>query len=74
VLGIAGGQGVFEAPETICEGPYGKAVPARRIASIVASLRERGRMQNICGGDLAASFKAVLGDVVSACLAYDPVP
>jgi len=74
VLGIAGGQGVFEAPQTICEGPYGKAVPARRIASIVASLRERGRMQNICEGDLAASFKAVLGDVVSACLAYTPVP
>jgi hypothetical protein len=74
VLGIAGGQGVFEAPETICEGPYGKAVPARRIASIVASLRERGRMQNICKGDLASTFKDVLGDVVSACLAYDPVP
>lgn len=74
VLGVAGGQGVFEAPQTICEGPYGKAVPARRIASIVSSFRERGRMQNICEGDLAASFKAVLGDVVSACLAYDPVP
>jgi hypothetical protein len=74
VLGIAGGQGVFEAPETICEGPYGLAVPARRMASIVASLRERGRMQNICGGDLSASFAAVLGDVVSACLAYNPTP
>jgi hypothetical protein len=74
VLGIAGGQGVFEAPETICEGTYGKAVPARRIASIVASLRDRGRMQNICQGDLASTFKDVLGDVVSACLAYDPVP
>lgn len=74
VLGIAGGQGVFEAPQTICEGTYGKAVPARRIASIVASLRERGHMQNICEGDLASTFKDVLGDVVSACLAYDPVP
>ena len=44
------------------------------MASIVASLRERGRMQNICGGDLSASFAAVLGDVVSACLAYNPTP
>ena len=74
VLAVAAGAGVFEAPTSVCEGPYGKAAPARRLASIVASFRERGIFQNICDGDLATSFTAVLDDVVSACNDYDPVP
>jgi hypothetical protein len=74
VLGIAGGQGTFEAPQTTCSGVYGKAAPGRRLASIVYSLRDRGRMQNICEGDLASTFADVIDDVVSACEAYDPVP
>mgnify|MGYP001320411326 CR=1 FL=1 len=74
VLAIAAGAGVFEAPESVCGGPYGNAAPARRIASIVASFRERGIFQPICEGDLATSFTTVLDDVVSACEDYDPVP
>ena len=74
VLGIAAGAGVFEAPQSVCTGPYGKAAPARRLASIVASFRERGIFQPICDGDLATSFTEVLDDVVSACNDYDPVP
>ena len=74
VLGIAAGAGVFEAPESVCEGPYGKAAPARRLASIVASFRERGIFQPICDGELATSFAEVLDDVVSACKDYEPVP
>lgn len=74
VLAIAGGQGVFEMPETTCQGVYGEAVPGRRIISITRSFRERGLFQNICQGDLAATFTDVLDDVVSACEAYEPVP
>ena len=74
VLAIAAGAGVFEAPQSVCGGPYGNAAPARRIASIVASFRERGIFQPICEGDLATSFTTVLDDVVSACEDYDPVP
>lgn len=74
VLAIAGGQGVFEMPETTCQGVYGEAVPGRRIISITRSFRERGLFQNICEGDLAKTFTAALGDVVSACEAFEPVP
>lgn len=74
VLAIAGGQGVFEMPETTCEGVYGTAVPGRRIISITRSFRERGLVQNLCQGDLASTFTAALGDVVSACEAFAPVP
>jgi hypothetical protein len=74
VLAIAGGQGVFEMPETTCEGTYGSAAPGRRIISITRSFRERGLFQNICKGDLASTFTAILGDVVSACQAFEPVP
>lgn len=73
VLAIAGGMGTFEAPETTCKGVYGSASPGRRIASIVRSFRERGLFQNICEGDLPATFLDVLDDVVSACAAYEPV-
>lgn len=74
VLAIAGGQGVFEMPETVCQGVYGGAAPGRRIISITRGFRERGLFQNICQGDLAATFSAVLDDVVSACAAFEPVP
>ena len=74
VLAIAGGQGVFEMPETTCEGVYGLAVPGRRIISITRSFRERGLFQNICEGDLAKTFTAALSSVVSACEAFAPVP
>lgn len=74
VLTIAGGQGVFEMPETTCTGVYGKAAPGRRLISITYSFRERGLFQNICQGDLAATFTEVLDDVVSACEAFEPVP
>ncbi|HEY8375113.1 MAG TPA: hypothetical protein VIK91_01435 [Nannocystis sp.] len=74
VLAIAGGQGVFEMPATICEGVYGGAAPGRRIISITRGFRERGLFQDICEGDLAATFHDVLDDVVSACAAFDPVP
>ena len=74
VLGIAATGGTFEAPKSVCAGPYGNAAPARRLGAIVGSLRERGIIQDICGGDLASSFTAVLDDVVSACKAYEPAP
>lgn len=74
VLAVAGGQGVFEMPETVCEGVYGGAAPGRRIISITRSFRERGLFQNICKGDLAATFADILDDVVSACEAFEPVP
>lgn len=73
VLAIAGGMGTFEAPETTCLGVYGYASPGRRIASIVRSFRERGLFQNLCEGDIPATFIDVLDDVVSACEAYEPV-
>lgn len=74
VLAIAGGQGVFEMPATLCEGVYGQAVPGRRIISITRSFRERGLVQDICAGDLAETFADALGAVVSACEAFAPVP
>lgn len=74
VLAIAGGQGVFEMPETVCQGVYGDAAPGRRIISITRGFRERGLFQNICQGDLAATFAGVLDDVVSACAQFNPVP
>ena len=74
VLGIAANGGTFEAPKSVCSGPYGKAAPARRLGAIIGSLRERGVLQDICGGDLASSFTGVLDDVVSACQAFEPVP
>jgi len=73
VLAIAGGMGTFEAPKTTCMGVYGFAAPGRRVASIVRSFRERGLVQNLCEGDLPATFIDVLDDVVSACEAYEPV-
>jgi hypothetical protein len=73
VLAIAGGMGTFEAPKTTCQGVYGGASPGRRVASIVRSFRERGLFQNLCEGDLPATFVAILDDVVSACAAYEPV-
>lgn len=74
VLAIAGGQGVFEMPATVCHGVYGDAAPGRRIISITRSFRERGLFHNICEGDLASTFSAVLGDIVSACAQFTPVP
>ncbi|WAS94639.1 hypothetical protein [Nannocystis punicea] len=74
VLAIAGGQGVFEMPETVCQGVYGDAAPGRRIISITRGFRERGLFQNICQGDLAATFSDVLDDVVSACAQFEPQP
>lgn len=74
VLAIAGGQGVFEMPETVCQGVYGDAAPGRRIISITRGFRERGLFQNICQGDLAATFNDVLDDVVSACQQFEPAP
>ncbi|WP_267687486.1 hypothetical protein [Nannocystis sp. SCPEA4] len=74
VLAIAGGQGVFEMPETVCQGVYGDAAPGRRIISITRGFRERGLFQNICQGDLAATFGGVLDDIVSACAQFNPVP
>lgn len=74
VLAIAGGQGVFEMPATVCHGVYGDAAPGRRIISITRGFRERGLFQNICEGDLAATFSGVLDDIVSACAQFNPVP
>ena len=74
VLAIAGGQGVFEMPETVCQGVYGDAAPGRRIITITRGFRERGLFQNICKGDLAATFSGVLDDVVSACAQFNPEP
>lgn len=67
VLGVAGDQGVYEAPKGECDGVYGAAKPAGRLTSIVGSLREHGMMQDICQGSLAATFADVLETVVSAC-------
>jgi hypothetical protein len=74
VLGIVGDQGIYEAPKTLCNGPYGTAAPGRRLSSIVRSFRERGLLQDLCAGSMAATFKAALGEVVSACEAFNPVP
>jgi hypothetical protein len=74
VLGIAASGGTFEMPQTVCDGPYGKAAPARRLAAIVGSFRERGTMQHICDGDFGGVFTDMLDDVVSACQEYEPVP
>ncbi|MEZ4448102.1 MAG: hypothetical protein R3B09_01400 [Nannocystaceae bacterium] len=74
VLAIIGDQGVFEMPRTKCNGPYGAAVPGRRITSIVNSFRDRGHTQDLCAGSMAETFEAILGDVVSACEAINPVP
>lgn len=73
VLAIAGGMGTFEEPKTTCHGVYGAASPGRRVASIVRSFRERGLFQNLCEGDIPSTFVDVLDDVVSACVAYEPV-
>jgi hypothetical protein len=72
VLGIAGDQGVFEDPKSICYGPYGGAAPGRRISSIVYSFRDQGIMQDICAEDLAAAFAAALGNVVETCEQFEP--
>ena len=73
-LAIVGDQGVFEAPKTTCTGPYGQAVPGRRITSIVRSLRDRGHTQDLCAGSMAATFAAILDDVANACAMFTPVP
>lgn len=72
VLGIAGDQGVFEAPETTCWGPYGNATPGRRLSSIVSTFRDQGRTQDICAGDFAAVFEQALEDVVNVCENFHP--
>lgn len=72
VLSIAGDPGTFEAPKTVCQGPYGGASPARRLDSIVSTFRDQGLSQDICGGDLASVFDAVLDDVVDTCLDFHP--
>lgn len=74
VLAIIGDQGTFEMPKTVCSGPYGGAAPGRRITSIVRSLRERGHTQDICAGSMTATFESILGEVVSACEAFTPIP
>jgi hypothetical protein len=72
VLGIAGDQGVFEEPKTVCYGPYGGAAPGRRISSIVYAFRNQGIMQDICAENLAAAFAAALDDVVTTCEQFEP--
>ncbi|MEZ4381030.1 MAG: hypothetical protein R3A79_06760 [Nannocystaceae bacterium] len=74
VLAIAGDQGVFEMPKTICMGPYGGAAPGRRLTSIVRSFAERGHTQDICAGSMTSTFEAILDDVVSACQTVTPIP
>lgn len=74
ILAVLGDQGVFEMPKTTCHGPYGSAVPGRRLTSIVRSFRERGHTQDLCEGSMAETFQGILGDVVSACEAVSPVP
>ncbi|MEZ4430692.1 MAG: hypothetical protein R3A51_23695 [Nannocystaceae bacterium] len=66
-LSIAADQGVYEQPKTTCKGPYGHAVPGRRLASVAYSLRERGFTQDICGGSLASTFTSLLEEVISVC-------
>lgn len=72
VLAIAGDPGVFEAPKTTCFGPYGAAVPGRRIHSILSGLGERGAFHDLCAGDLATTFAAILDEVVDTCADYHP--
>ncbi len=68
VLGIAGGQGIYEAPKSICSGPYGEAVPARRLADVTSSLLGRGDVQNLCEGSVATAFEALLEGIESICV------
>ena len=68
LLGIAGGQGVYEAPTSLCEGPYGGAVPARRLADVAYSMLGRGDVQNICDGSIADAFEQLLEDIESICV------
>jgi len=68
LLGIAGGQGVYEAPTSLCEGPYGGAVPARRLADVAYSLLGRGDIQNICEGSISEAFEQLLEDIESICV------
>lgn len=72
VLSFNGDQGVFEMPKTTCEGPYGKAVPGRRLTSIVYSYRQQGIVRDLCDGTLGESFESVLDEVVRTCEQYDP--
>ena len=72
VLSFNGDQGVFEMPKTTCEGPYGKAVPGRRLTSIVYSYRQQGIVRDLCAGTLGESFESVLDEVVRTCEEYDP--
>jgi hypothetical protein len=74
VLAIAGDQGIYEMPKTICQGPYGGAAPGRRLTSIVRSFADRGHTQDICAGSMTATFESILDDVVSACQAVAPIP
>jgi hypothetical protein len=74
VMAIVADQGTYEAPKTTCNGVYGTAAPGRRVASSVMSLRERGRLQDLCLGDLAGGFTDLLGDVVDACNSFVPPP
>ncbi|MCA9714988.1 MAG: hypothetical protein H6713_08595 [Myxococcales bacterium] len=67
MLAIAGDQGIYEMPKTTCAGPYGIAVPGRRIASVTRSLRDRGFTQDICEGDMAKTFEDLLAAVLSVC-------
>lgn len=68
VLGIAGGQGIYEAPTSICNGPYGEAVPARRLADVSFSLLGRSEVQNICDGSIAVAFEKLLESIESICI------
>ena len=72
VHAVLGDPGTFEAPKTVCGGPYGTAVPARRLTDIVWSLREQGSTSDVCAGDLAGAFAAILDDVVRTCESFVP--
>ncbi len=72
VIAIAGDPGVFEMPKTTCFGPYGSATPGRRIHSVLAGLGDHGVLQDICAGELAATFADVLAGVVDTCADYHP--
>ncbi|RMG93415.1 MAG: hypothetical protein D6705_18765 [Deltaproteobacteria bacterium] len=72
VLSVHGDPGTFEAPKTVCGGPYGTAVPARRLTDIVWSLREQGSTSDVCAGDLAGTFDDVLAEVVRTCESFVP--
>ncbi len=67
MLAIAGDQGVYEMPKTTCGGPYGTAVPGRKITSVVRSMRDRGFFQDICEDDMAKTFEDLLAAVLSVC-------